>query len=106
MLAPELVDQPVAGKRLVGVNEQERQQRPLLGAGEETARSSSRTSSGPRMRKSIPVVRAGRPHGRAVASARQASRYPALPGRGRGETSASQGRHPWRSKQQPANRAA
>ena len=54
---PQLVDQPVRRQRLVRVNQQQREQGALLSPAErELSLPSSRTSSGPRMRKSIAVA--------------------------------------------------
>ena len=55
-LVPELVDEPVDRDDLVGVEQQERDQRELPAAPEAEARPSSTTSSGPRMRNSIATV--------------------------------------------------
>ena len=46
---PQRVDQPVAGERLFGVQEQDREQEALPALGQRHRREPSRTSSGPRM---------------------------------------------------------
>ena len=53
ILAPQRHREPLRAHRLVGVQQQHRQQRPPLLAAQRDARSPSRTSSGPRIRNSM-----------------------------------------------------
>ena len=55
VLSPQLVDDPVGGDHLVGVDQQQGEQRPLLEEPSGTFEPSLRTSSGPRTENSTPA---------------------------------------------------
>ena len=61
-LRPQLIDQPIAGDELVRVNQQDREQGPLLRCAQRHLGPPRRTSSGPRIWNSIAPLLAGSYH--------------------------------------------